>query len=265
MGLALRSRSGASSVIGWDADPGAAASAIQRGALDVIAPSTREAVADAEIVVLAPPTESVIPLLESISDFVPNSAAVTDVGSAKGRIVEAGEQFFGGRFVGGHPMAGLEASGIAYADSHLFEGAAWLLTPTPRTDEGVLKSIRALVATTGATPRVCDPQEHDRLVAFISHLPHVLAYGLADSAGRAVPDEWVDSIAGSFRDGTRVALSDPERWSEILMQNRPATVHALETFLQWTEGTLEALKSEERAQLKARLQDAHLARRRFPR
>ena len=265
IGLSLRKRHAAESVAGWDPSLDALESAVERGAIEAAADSAAEAVRGAQVVFLASPIETVIPLLESVAPSLPARAAVTDVGSAKARIVEQAEGILGGRFVGGHPMAGHEESGIAFADSEMFEGAAWILTPTPRTDSEALTAVRDVIVQVGARPRECDPETHDRSVAFISHLPHLAAYGLADSASRAVSSEWVDSIAGSFRDGTRVALSDAGRWTEILLQNRTAVTESLDLFIDWANRVRDALAEPDKVRVGELLQDAHAARKRFPR
>src|SRR5204863_8139526 len=110
-----------------------------------------------------------------------------------------------------------------------------------------------------------DPATHDRIVAAISHLPHLLAYGLADSAGRSVSNDWVELIAGSFRDGTRVALSNPSRWTEILLENRIEAADALDIFNPWSAQVGAALRANDREALTRLLNEAHQARKRFPR
>ena len=227
--------------------------------------TAEEAVSCAELIVLAPPTESIIPLLKSLAPAISNAAVVTDVGSAKSRIVSEAEQILGARFVGGHPMAGLEESGIAAASATLFQGAAWILTPTEMTSATALQAVESLVTRMGARPRRCDPATHDRIVAFISHLPHLLAYGLADSAGKHVAEEWADLVAGSYRDGARVALSNPAKWVEILLDNRDAAGDALDSFITWAGEARDALRTADREALTRLLADAHQARKRFPR
>ena len=265
LGMALRANGAAESVIGWDTDLLTNRSAKELDAVDSFTETAEEAVADADLIVLAPPTESIIPLLKSVSPSIPKSAVVTDVGSAKARIVSEAEQILGGRYLGGHPMAGLEESGITAASPTLFQGAAWILTPTGMTSEATLDSVNSVVTRIGARPRICDPATHDRVVSFISHLPHLLAYGLADSAGNHVAEEWTDLVAGSYRDGARVALSNPSKWVEILLENRDAAGDALDSFLTWAGEARNALRTADRDGLTRLLADAHQARKRFPR
>jgi prephenate dehydrogenase len=263
LGMAIRANHAASAVIGWDCDVATGAMALERGAADQLADSAEEAVSNAEVVFLAPPIEVIIPLLRAIEPALPSTTVVTDVGSAKERIVFEAHATIGGRFVGGHPMAGHEEFGIAWASPTLFQEAAWVLTPVPHTDPAALDVVARLVESIGARPRVCAPKTHDSLIAFLSHLPHLLAYGLADSAGHGVPDEWTDLAAGSFRDGARVALSDPERWVEILLDNREATVQSLDAFLAWASQAKNALANGDRGRLVDLLRAAHQGRRRF--
>jgi len=265
LGMALRANGVAESVVGWDADVLTNAAAIERTAVDSMTDSAETAVDGADLVFLAPPTESIIPLLSFVAPAIPKSAVVTDVGSTKSRIVKQAEEILGGQFVGGHPMAGLEESGITAASPTLFQGAAWILTPTNGTSGETLQAVQSVVSRIGARPRLCDPETHDRIVAFISHLPHLLAYGLADSAGRHVAEEWADLTAGSYRDGARVALSNPSKWVEILLDNRDAAGEALDSVITWAGQAREALRTGDRDVLTQLLGDAHQARKRFPR
>ena len=265
LGMALRKSRTADSVVGWDTDVLAISAALSREAVDRLSDTAEDAVSQADLVVLAPPTESIIPLLSSIAGALSPRAVVTDVGSVKARVVKEAEQILSGRFVGGHPMAGVEESGIAAASPTLFEGAAWILTPTKATDASALDCVSRVMEAIGARPRICEPAKHDQIVAAISHLPHLVAYGLADAAGRHISDEWLDLIAGSFRDGSRVALSNPGRWAEILLENRVATAEALDTFIAWAISARDALRSGSGDVLEPLLSGAHQARKRFPR
>ena len=185
--------------------------------------------------VLAAPISKVTVLL---GDLAPTDALVTDVASAKGAIVaEAQRQDL--RFVGGHPMAGSQLSGVANARANLFEGARYFLTPTGHTAPDDYREVSGFVRELGAVPTAVDPEKHDLLMAALSHLPHLMAAALLKVASDISPEAL--SFAGpSFRDLTRVGASNPELWSDILAENAPALGEALGAFA----GTMAQLGSE---------------------
>lgn len=264
LGLALRARGVAGKVIGWNRSASVPPVAEKMGAIDQAASDPREAVAEANLVVLAVPVRVAASLAETILPALKPDCVVTDVGSAKARLVAETEAILGGRFVGGHPMAGSEASGIEEADGKLYECAAWVLTPTPVTWPEALERVTQLVVSVGAVPYRCDPEEHDRIVASLSHLPHILAYGLAHTAGKQVESEWGAIAAGSFRDGARVAKSDPVLWSGILSDNRAAVLEALDEFLVWAGQVRAALAEDDAETLREMITRAREARNQFP-
>ena len=263
IGMALRA-SGNWSVVGWDRDESATRVGIERGALDVRALTSEEATAHADLVVLAAPVSCTESLLESSLPALLPHSAVTDVGSTKARIVAAAEHLIGGRFVGGHPMAGSEKAGVANSDAGLFQGAAWLITPTENTEAGAIALVCNMAESCGALPRICTPEEHDRLVGVISHLPHLLAFGLAQTAADFVPIEWRSAAGASLRDGTRVAASSPDLWADILMDNRAAILPAMAVHNNWMARALVALEARDRDTLLEILTHARAARAGFP-
>ena len=156
--------------------------------------------------------------------------AVTDLGSVKGPIVR---KISSPRFVGGHPMAGSELHGLAGADPDLFDGARWVLTPTNETDDRSFEVVAAMVRDLGAEPIVLDAEMHDRLVAVVSHLPHLTAAALLGLAARHADDHGavLRLAAGGFRDMTRVASGDPRIWIDICRENRVAILDAIDEFV----------------------------------
>jgi prephenate dehydrogenase len=263
IGLALRDASGWS-VTGWDPDSAALHAARNHGALNLASKSLADAVHGANLVVFAAPVSAVVDLFSQLSGAVEPQATVTDVGSTKARIVAEGERELGGRFVGGHPMAGSAGSGAAAASADLFLDASWFLTPTPATTPDSLRLVRSMAQACGAVVRECSPDEHDRLVAVLSHLPHLLAYGLATTAAHSVPAKWRSAAAGSFRDGTRVAASAASLWAEILMENRDETLRAMEAHGTWMDQARHALESCDCEALLSLLSHANVAKRAFP-
>ncbi len=218
----------AAKVAGWEVvgvdDPPILEKAAELGAIDRA--STMKEVRGADLVVLAAPI-SRIPAL--IGDLTPTDTLVTDVASTKMKIVREAEAR-GLRFVGGHPMAGSQLSGVTNAKGDLFSGARYFLAPTARTDPEVYREVALFVREDlGAVPTAVEPEKHDLLMAALSHLPHLMAVALLKVASDISPEAL--SFAGpSFRDLTRVGASNPGLWSDILAENAPALGEALGAF-----------------------------------
>jgi len=199
------------------------------------------ALAGADAVVLAAPVNAIIKTLADpvFTAALPAAAVVTDAGSVKANIVAAARTGLGGkfsRFVGAHPIAGAERSGVAAADANLFRGAAVVLTPEGGVDDDALAAVNALWESAGARIAVMDAGRHDRILAAASHLPHMLAYALsAQLAGNAQRDEIFACAAGGLRDFTRIASSDAEMWRDIFLNNR-------EALLDWADGFVDSIK-----------------------
>ncbi len=260
LGLALRNLEAEVRVTGWSRNPVTRSKALDMDAVDRATDTPEQAVKNAEIIVLAVPVETILPLLERVRPSLKPNAIVTDVGSVKSRIVAGGEESIGGRFVGGHPMAGSEDSGIDSASVTLYHAAPWVFTPTAITDSDALDACCQMACMVGAKTYAFDPETHDRIVACYSHLPHILAYGLAQTAWD-LAGEGATISAGSFRDGTRVAGSSPSLWTEILMDNRTATLRALESFDKWAHSMKIALTKGDQKEIEELLFNAHQAHR----
>lgn len=221
--LAARERLGAH-VLGWDSDPAALEAARERGAIDAAAGDIAETAA-CELIVLAAPVAVLAGHARAVLAVADPGAVVTDVGSTKGALVEAIDD---PRFIGGHPVAGAETSGVAHARADLFAGATWYLTPRPDADGALYERLHRFVAGLGAVPTAIDHHEHDRVMAAVSHLPHVLANVLVGQAHAALGGEAMPATGGSFRDATRVAGANPELWGQIYAENAPALAEQLD-------------------------------------
>ncbi len=229
---AARARGLASHITGVGRDRERLAPALKDGTLDAVTTDLAEGVRDADLIVLAATVLANDGLLAQAWQAAPPGAVVTDVGSTKRGIVAAAERLGGPprvRFVGSHPMAGSERSGYAIARADLFDGATVIVTPTESADPGAVKSVVGFWEATGARVVTMDPDTHDRAVAAISHLPHVVAWALMDAVARFEPAA-LDVAARGFKDTTRIAASDPLVWKEILLANRDAVVASLRAF-----------------------------------
>ena len=216
---------GVRQVRGWDVDPAALDLASERGAVEP-AGSLEEAVADAELALVAAPVAVLPTQVAAVLEASGDETTVTDVGSTKGLIAQAVSD---GRFIGGHPVCGSEAHGPAHASGELFRGATWFLTPDARTDPERYRTLHGFVGSLGAVPIAVDPQAHDRLVALTSHLPHALANILLNQAGASRIDghEPLAAAGGSLRDMSRVAGANPRIWVDIFLDNAEAVAAAL--------------------------------------
>jgi prephenate dehydrogenase len=235
--VAAAARAAGASVALTDRDAAVRARADAAGLADRVADDVPSAVRDADLVVVAVPATVAADVIVEVAGHARPDALLTDVASLKGDLVPTVERRLAaadlgpGRFVGGHPMAGSERSGPEAADAHLFQGATWVLTPTPTTEPETLTRVSAVLRDLGARVLALDPDLHDQLVAVTSHLPQVAASAIADVAAETTSrlGEAVLAVAGGgFRDTTRIAASDPGLWVGILGGNRDAVVEALD-------------------------------------
>lgn len=212
------------------------------GVVDRFTTRLDEAVADADIVILATPVGSLLQLVKTMACNLSPGTLVTDVGSVKGRWVERIEEALGAgcHFVGGHPIAGREKSGVEAAHAKLFLGARCILTPTPKTDPAALSRIQEMWEVAGAEVVTMDPEQHDRIFAAVSHLPHVAAFALVNTLQSLDHEEkgLIRYAAGGFKDFTRIAGSHPEMWRDICLLNRDPLLKTIEQY----EATLSRIK-----------------------
>ncbi len=231
--IALRERKLVSEVNCYDLNQEACREAVKRGAADYFSETVIEAVRDADLIILAVPVLKILELFKEILPAVKKGVLITDVGSTKGAIMAAVEQILppSVHYIGGHPMAGSEESGIGGADPALLENAIYVLTPGPETPKPVYDNLCQMISKMGAEPIIIDPLNHDRVVALVSHLPHLAAATLVQCVTDAGEKELIHTLAaGGFRDSTRIALGNPDVWRDICISNRWALLAALKGF-----------------------------------
>jgi len=234
LALALRRACFAGQIAGFDRDASALERAARLQVIDQVAESASEAARGAELVVVAVPVKAVGTVMHDVGLALDSAAVVTDVGSTKAEVIETArlelrERF--ARFVPGHPIAGREASGVEAATVDLFKGARVVLTPTAETDPKAVELVRGAWEAAGARVSMLGPEEHDRIFAAVSHLPHFLSFALvSEIASRADAAELFNFAAGGFRDFTRIAASSPEMWRDIALQNRTALLAELDRY-----------------------------------
>lgn len=244
LGLALKQNKVAREIVGCGRTEKNLQNAVAGGAIDRYVLDPAQAVADAELIFFAAHNKAFAETLKLIGPALKKGAVITDVGSVKAPIVEIGERLTpeGCYFVGGHPIAGKEKSGAINLVDGLFTDRRCILTPTTKTDSGALALVRKAWEMIGSIMIEFDPHHHDRVLAAISHLPHLIAYTLVNAVGELgeKDDEVLMFPAGGFGDITRVASSNPEMWRDIFLMNREAVVEVIDVFL----GKLQRLRGE---------------------
>jgi len=225
LGLAARERLGAR-VVGWGPRRPTLDLALERGAIDEAFDSLHDALAGADVAFVGAPVAMLPEVVEATLAAAGEDCVVTDVGSTKRALVASVADR---RFVGGHPLAGAETAGVASARADLFEGATWYLTPTEATEGLLYERLHRLLVGLGAQPVAIDPETHDRLMAAVSHLPHVLANVLVGQAAVALGDQdRLPATGPSFRDATRVAGANSAIWTDIYVSNRDALMESID-------------------------------------
>lgn len=237
LALALKERSLCRRVHAWSRRAETRTQAAQTNWCDAVFDHAGQACVGSELVVICTPVETIVPLLEEIAPSLEPEALVTDVGSTKSLICRRA-QATGVKFIGSHPMAGSERTGMAHARANLFDAAACIVTPLGDELDGEITCLRRLWEAVGMQVVTSSPEKHDEIVAHISHLPHLLASSLCSYLGRKDAG-WKHLSGAGLRDTTRVAAGDPTLWQQILEQNREEVLHAIEGF----ETELQAFKT----------------------
>lgn len=253
LGLAFKSQNLQSlKVIGWDRSAQSMERAVECGAIDRFI-SGWEELKEADIVFLCTPMQSILPLAQTIRPYLKAGAILTDVGSVKEclctALAEGGDAFC---YIGGHPMAGKEKSGIEAADGTLFQGKRYILTPPSGTKPEVLAALQAVIKVTGAKISFMMPERHDVCAAVISHLPHVAAAGLVNTLGYYGQSEEILQLAGGgFRDTTRIASSNATMWTDICLTNKEKIIASLKKYQLVLDQLMQDIEQEDQQAIEA--------------
>ncbi len=236
-------------IIGWGHQRDSLDKALALGVIDRATTSLAEAVAEADVVVLATPVGVMADLFKAMAPHLRAETTVTDVGSTKGSVVEAAQAAFPvlpKGFVPGHPIAGTEKNGVEASFAELFQKRRVIITPVASSDRQAVATVRAMWLATGAEVVEMEVRHHDEVLAATSHLPHVLAFALVDSLARMDTSEEIFKFAaGGFRDFTRIASSDPTMWRDICLANDNAIVAVIDRFREDLEMLREAIKRDD--------------------
>lgn len=243
LALSLKKKKIASEVVGVSRHKKSLAAAKRIGAIDrgSLNPLI---IKGADLIILATPVNVILNLAAKISKIAGTDAIITDVGSTKKEIVAKLENIFP-NFVGSHPLAGSEKRSIGNADPEMFIGSVCILTPTRKTKRPALKRIKGFWNRLGATTIDLSPENHDRILAFTSHLPHISAFSLMGS----VPQQYLKFASGGLKDTTRIAASDSQLWADIFLSNRKNILKAISVLEKNLANIKSALNNKDRKSL----------------
>lgn len=261
---ALKESKEVETVFGVDPDKGAIDYALEEGIIDQGASDINEGAHGAEIVVLSTHVGIITETAKSIFPIVTQGQIITDVGSVKSSIVEGIEAALPENvlFIGGHPIAGTENSGVRAADSMLFHGKRCILTPTDKTDTEAKKKVALMWESVGSSVHEMDPETHDHIFGAVSHLPHIVAYSLMNTVLKAQDSkELLEFAGGGLNDYTRVAASSPQMWAQIFSANKDHVLDSISMFKNSLGEIEDAIKNEDFDTLKKKLDKAAKAKR----
>ncbi|MSR31507.1 MAG: prephenate dehydrogenase/arogenate dehydrogenase family protein [Gemmataceae bacterium] len=262
IGLAARKNRAAARVIGYDCHPEVLQTAQEKGVFDYAEPVLSKAVSQADLVICCAPVHLISQILLEASSHCKAGAILSDVGSAKGDIAKTLEGKLPSHveFIPGHPIAGSEKNGPLAATDNLFEGRLFISTPSLNAKASGMAKLEEFWKRLGARVAQLDPQEHDKIFALTSHLPHLIAYALA---GLLDPN-LAKFTGGGFRDTTRVAGSDPLLWTEIFRSNRGPLLESIKPFLKQLGAIEQAISQDNRTELMRLLTEANQCRQQIP-
>jgi len=247
LGLAIKEKRIAREVIGVSRRKSTIKRALSIKAVDCATLDVKKGVKGADLIIFATPVLKIISIAKTISDVLEEGVIVTDAGSTKERIVKDIESILpdGISFIGSHPLAGSEKSGVQYADKDLFKGAWCILTKSPRTDPKALKKIEKFWRRLGMKVKVTSPKRHDKIVSALSHLPHAVSVALTN----ACRGKDLHLAAGGFKDTTRIASGSPELWKDIFVTNKKNILRDISTLEKELSKIKAALKNNDSARL----------------
>ncbi|OGX06046.1 MAG: hypothetical protein A2Z88_02905 [Omnitrophica WOR_2 bacterium GWA2_47_8] len=254
IGLAIRKHNLAREIVGVSQKSTSLDYALKIKAIDRGFTDLQAAIQHSDLIILATPVLTIINFLVKLAPLIRHSCIITDVGSTKKAIVEAAHKILPNHafFIGSHPLAGSEKMGVVNAIAELFENSSCIITPTDKTNRLARDKIKHFWAKVGADVKVLTPEEHDKALAFISHLPHLLAYGLIDS----IPSEFIPFAAQGLKDTTRIASSSPQMWNDICLSNSEYILKTLDEFVKNIGAFRRAIMTKDEKELIEHLQRA---------
>jgi prephenate dehydrogenase len=262
--LALKQAGSAAQIIGVGRSSKSLQTAVDLGVIDIASSNVADAIKDADIVLIAAPVAQTPAILTAIKPHLSATTVITDAGSTKSDVLISAKEILGAQFnqfVGGHPIAGAEKSGVTAATADLYRNKNVVLTPTEATNLEAVQRVRELWQSCGATVSEMLAETHDGIFAAVSHLPHLLAFALVDEvASRPNAEQLFGFAASGFRDFTRIAGSHPEMWRDISLANKDALLNELSAYQTEISTLKTMLENSDGAGLQALFERASLAR-----
>lgn len=262
--LALKKAGCTAPIVGVGRSIKSLQTAVDLGAIDIASSNVADAIKDADIILIAAPVAQTPTILADIKPHLSANTVITDAGSTKNDVLSAAKEILGAKFtqfVGGHPIAGAEKSGVTAATADLYSNKNVVLTPTTATNPEAVHRVRELWQTCGATVSEMPAETHDGIFAAVSHLPHLLAFALVDEvASRSNAEQLFGFAASGFRDFTRIAGSHPEMWRDISLANKTALLNEITAFQNELSDLKQMLEREDGDALFALFERASVAR-----
>lgn len=244
--LALRENGLCKTIVGSGRKEDNLKRAKERGIIDIYKLNVSEACEDSDLILLSTPVGAFKDIVIRMKDALKQDAIITDVGSVKGRLVYEIESLMsdGVYYIGSHPIAGSDKSGIDDAKADLFNNARCIVTPTERSNKVVIEKIISIWKTFGAKVEVIDPFIHDEIYAAVSHMPHIIAYAIVNTVGD-IDSKYIDYAGKGFKDTTRIALSSPEMWRDISLYNKENILKMVDVFRENLEKIAKCLREDD--------------------
>jgi prephenate dehydrogenase len=262
--LALKKAGSSAHIVGVGRGEKSLNEALYLGVIDALEVNIHAACTDSDLILIAAPVAQTASILQSIKPHLNAKTIITDAGSTKSDVLETAREILGvqfGQFVGGHPIAGAEKSGVSAAKSDLFLGKSVVLTPSPETNIHALAGVSDLWKKCGANVSEMSAENHDSIFAAVSHLPHLLAFALVDEiAARPNAEQLFSFAASGFRDFSRIAGSSPEMWRDISIANKTALLSEITAFENELSQLKQLLKNEDATGLQVLFERASVAR-----
>ncbi len=268
LGMALKNRRLVGEVTGFFRERAKIEEALHLGAVDTGTTSLPQALQGADLVIVGTPVGVIPKILEEMKSYLEPGCIVTDLGSTKEEVTARAEEILPPEvfFVGGHPMTGSEEWGVKGANPYLLENAIYVLTATPQTDSRAVQALKMMVEEVGSQNLIMDPQEHDLLVAAVSHLPHLSAVTLVNTISEtgADLDKALFLAAGGFKDTTRIAMGNPLMWRDICLSNREMILKCLKIFKKQIEKMEKHIEYRQEEGIERELEKARDLRKNIP-
>ncbi|BCB95386.1 prephenate dehydrogenase [Dissulfurispira thermophila] len=262
--LALRENGLCKTIVGTGRKEDNLRRAKERGIIDAYALDVRDICEDSDLILLSTPVGAFRDIAVRIKDILKQNAIITDVGSVKGKLVHEIESLMPERvyYIGSHPIAGSDKSGIDDARADLFDNARCIVTPTEKSNEMAREKIIYMWRRFGARVEVIDPFIHDEIYAAVSHLPHIIAYTIVNTIGD-IDSKYIEYAGQGFKDTTRIALSSPEMWRDIVIHNRENLLRLLDVFKENVDRIKRLLEKKDSEAIKEEFKSARGLRERL--